>query len=121
MSDLITCWDTFKTNQPKLHDILYNKDPKALADIVRESYIQRKLAFNELEYYKKHTKILGEHPMFELIKLKEEISALNGLQINKKIISLNANLTRNRQKNNTDLVTRDEQLLEHAKFVLENR
>ena len=92
-----------------------------MADIVRESYIQRKMAFNELEHYQKHTKLLGEHPIFEMIKLKEGISALTTPKLSKKISSLQANLTRNRQKGNTELVTRDEQLLEHAKFVLENR
>ena len=118
---LISDWETFKTHQPKLHDILNSDNPKALADTVRESYIRRKMAFKELEYYQKYKKLLGKHPIFEMIHLKEAITNMNGLQLSKKITALNANLTRNRQKNNTDLVYRDEELLAHAKSLLAKR
>ncbi|MFC0605898.1 hypothetical protein [Winogradskyella pulchriflava] len=118
---LITDWEIFKAHQPQLHDILDNPNPKLLADTVRESYIRRKQAFAELEHYHRTKKLLGKHPIFELIHLKDAISALDTVRLTKKITALKANLTRNRQKNNTDLVTRDEALLKHAESVLEKR
>lgn len=119
---MITDWEIFKTNQPKLHTTTPNSsDFKSLAQLVKDSYISRKQAFNELEHYQKTKKFLGKHPLFKIVKLKEQISALSTPKLMKKIASLNANLSRNRQKGNTDLVNRDQQLLQHAKFVLENR
>ncbi|WP_422105579.1 hypothetical protein [Winogradskyella sp.] len=118
---LITDWEIFKENQPLLHSIHTAEDPKALADIVRESYIRRKQAFKELEHYQQKKTLLGKHPVFEMLKLMDEISALSTPKLSNKVNSLRANLTRNRQKNNNKLVTRDEQLLEHALSVLNNR
>jgi replicative DNA helicase len=118
---LITDWEIFKANQAKLHNIALETNPKALADLVKEAYIRRKQAYKELEHYKKTKKVLGEHPLFELLHLKDDISALDTPKLSKKVNALRANISRNKQKQNLELVTRDEELLRHAISVLEKR
>lgn len=118
---MITDWETFKENQPKLHNIQALNNPKELSDLVKDSYIRRKMAFKELEHYQKHKKVLGKHPVFELLDLKDGISALDTSKLSKKINSLRANISRNKQKQNLEFVTRDEELLTHALSVLKKR
>lgn len=121
VNDLITTYEVFKENQPKLHALLGPEEEKLIVALVTDNYIANKQAYAELEHYKSTQTILGEHPLFERLKLKEEISAMNGEDLRKKINALNANITRNKQKDNTDLVERDEDLLQHANEVLAKR
>lgn len=118
---LITYYEIFKTNQTKLHENLAPEAAKALVALVKENYILNKQCWDELEHYKTTQSILGKHPIFEIIKLKEGISALATPNLMKKINSLNANISRNKQKGNFKLVERDEALLAHAKLVAEKR
>lgn len=121
MHDLITTRQNFVKHQPRLHDNLTQPEASELVHYLKTNYIRNKQAWAELEHYNAKQTILGKHPIFERLKQKEAISALATPQLMKKINALNANLTRNRQKGNFKLVERDEDLLQHAKSVAENR
>lgn len=121
VNDLITCYDTYKYAQPKLHEAQTQPERKAIADVVKSNYMLNKMAYNELEHYKKHGKLLGEHPLFKRQALKDAISAMNTPKLIKKIHSLKTNIFRNEQKGNSELVNRDKALLQHAEFVAQNR
>lgn len=121
VNDLITSYETFKEAQPKLHDLLDADAAKAAVDVVLENYFNNKEAWNELEHYKSTGQILGEHPLFERLEAKEAISALNTVDLTDKIKNLGINIGKNKKKGNDDLVARDEDLLAHAKAVLEKR
>ncbi|UOB16583.1 hypothetical protein [Abyssalbus ytuae] len=121
VNDLITTYEIFKTNQPKLHEALSAVKSKQLADIILQNYIKNKQAWDELEHYKTTGDVLGKHPVFERIALKEEITLMNTVDLTKKINALEANISRNTKKENTELVERDEDLLKHAKKVLSKR
>ena len=121
VSDLITSYEKFKEAQPKLHEVLPTAEAKALGDFVLENYIDNKMAWAELEHYKATGNILGEHPLFERLEAKEEISAMNAVDLAKKIKNLEINIGKNKKKENTELVARDEDLLAHAKEVLAKR
>lgn len=118
---LITHYLLFRDNQPKLHDNLPQAEAKALRDLVVGNWILNKQCWAELEHYKRTQSILGKHPMFEIMRLKDGISALSTPNLVKKMNALNANISRNKQKGNLELVERDETLLEHAKQVAEKR
>lgn len=118
VSDLITAWENFKENQPLLHQNLTDADAKALVDVVLEDYINNKLAWDELEHYKINGTLLGVHPIFEIITAKEDIAAMNAVDLAKKINNLKINIGKNTTKGNTDLVNRDKELLDFAESVL---
>ncbi|MFI1770996.1 hypothetical protein [Thalassobellus citreus] len=119
VNDLITTYETFKENQPKLHELLGPAESKAIADTVTGNYIANKMAYNELEHYNTNKQILGAHPLFKRLELKEEISALDTDKLTKKINALTVNVSRNKDK--PELLERDEDLLAHAKEVLSKR
>lgn len=111
----------FKTNQPKLHKAVDDASRKLIADIVRENFVLNKQAYDELEHYKKTQSVLGAHPIFEQLRLQDEIRALSTPKLFKKIKALEANISRNKQKGNDKLVARDEPLLVLAKQIAEKR
>ena len=121
VNDLINSYEKFKENQPKLHETLSDESASELTDIVLKDYIENKEAWKELEHYAEHGKILGKHPLFEILKEKDEISALKTEELAKKIKNLENNISRNRNKGNDELVEKQEALLLHAKQVLEKR
>lgn len=121
VADLITAYETFKAHQPRLHEMLGAKEMKAIVDIVKDNYISNKMAYDELEHYKKTKAILGKHPLFKRLALKEEISAMATPTLTKKIEALKVNVYRNKSKGNGDLLERDEDLLAHAENVLSKR
>lgn len=121
VNELITAYENFKAAQPRLHELLVEAEEKAVVATVKDNYISNKQAWDELEYYKKNGKVLGNHPIFKELKAKEAIAAMSTPDLTKKINTLTANISRNKQKGNTDLVQRDEVLLAYAKNVLEKR
>lgn len=121
VSELITSFENFKGNQPKLHENLSDVDAQALVDVILQDYIDNKQAWDELEHFKTTGKVLGLHPIFELIKGKEELSAMKTEDLAKKIKNLENNIARNRNKGNLELLTKQEALLAHAKTVLAAR
>ena len=121
VNDLITSREKFIESQPKLHEAMSASESKVLVDFVLENYINNKEAWAELEHYKETGEVLGKHPVFERLANKESITLMSTTDLTKKINTLNTNIIRNKQKGNTDLVARDEELLEHAKMVLSKR
>lgn len=121
VNDMISSRERFVEEQPKLHALLNEAEEKQLVDIVLEEYINNKEAWDELEHYNTTGEILGKHPIFEMIAAKDEISALNTVELAKKIKNLKINIGKNKSKGNEELVQRDEELLSHASSVLEKR
>ncbi|QQV89991.1 hypothetical protein M1M27_gp47 [Cellulophaga phage Ingeline_1] len=121
VNELITAYDNFKTQQPNLHEALTEGDAAGIAANIVKNYIENKEAWNELEHYKANGTILGVHPMFERLQLKDDITALPTLDLVSKISNLKINIGKNSKKNNTDLVSRDTDLLAHAEAVLKSR
>lgn len=121
VNDLITAYETYKQEQPKLHELLSENEAQATVDIVLENYIKNKEAWAELEHYKANGQVLGKHPLFERLALKDEITALKTVDLAAKIKALKINIGRNKKKDNLDLVERDTDLLQHAEEILKKR
>ncbi|MEX0273252.1 MAG: hypothetical protein AB3N16_02630 [Flavobacteriaceae bacterium] len=121
VNELISAYERFKEVQPKLHELLSADVAKHTVDVVLENYIKNKEAWDELEHYKETGNLLGKHPVFERLAAKEEIAGLSTPDLTQKIKNLENNIGRNKNKGNEDLVARDQDLLAHAKAVLEKR
>lgn len=121
VADMITSYENFKKNQPKLHEVLDAAEEKALADVVVKDYIENKQAWDELEHYRANGEVLGKHPLFERLSAKEEITGLSTPDLTKKISNLKINIGKNEKKGNSELVDRDKELLTHAEAELGKR
>ncbi|UOY07718.1 hypothetical protein L0P88_04005 [Muricauda sp. SCSIO 64092] len=121
VNELITSYEDFKDNQPKLHDLLQDDEAKALVDVVLKDYIENKQAWAELEHYNTTGQVLGEHPLFEILEEKERITRLETPDLAKEIKNLENNIGRNKKKGNTELVDKQEQYLAHAQAELAKR
>lgn len=122
VTDLITAYENFVAEQPKLHDAMTAGDAAALAKSILANYISNKEAYVELKHYRDNGTILGAHPLFARLELKEEITKMSSLELNNKIVLLTGNINRNKKKEgNAKLVARDEELLQHAKSELAKR
>ncbi|WP_416440474.1 hypothetical protein ACH3O9_11335 [Leeuwenhoekiella sp. A16] len=102
VNDMITAYHTYMETQPKLHEALTDEDRKAIADTVKDNFMENKQIWAELEYYQKNRKVLGEHPIFEQQKAEEEIAELDTPALTKKISSLENNVRRNTAKANDE-------------------
>ena len=121
VNDLITSYENFKENQPKLHELLQDEEAKALVDVVLTNYIENKEAWDELEHYKVNGEVLGKHPLFEELEEKERITKLETPDLAKEITNLVNKIGRNKKKDNTELVAKQEKLLVHAEAELAKR
>lgn len=121
VADLITAHETFVTQQPLLHQQATQEQLKQLVKEVKASYIDKKEVFAELEYYNEHKELLGEHPIFELLKQEEEIRNLNTVDLAKKNSNLQNNINRNKKKlesaeNDVDKEKYEELILSQTKL-----
>lgn len=108
VNDMITSYHTYVNAQPGLHDALTDDHRKAIAETVKENYLENKQIWEELEHYQNNKAILGEHPIFKIKAEKEKIKSLNASDLARKIGTLKANVTRNTQKSNDTKRTEDQ-------------
>ena len=76
-----------------------------LAAEVVESYLDNRMMWEELDYYKENATILGKHEMFDLLKMREEIAAMEDMELISKLNKTKPNITKAKNalnKANTD-------------------
>lgn len=98
VADLITAYEVFKETQPLLHEKASEADLKNLCKEVVASYIDRKEAFVELEYYHQNQALLGKHPIFEKLAQEDVIKKMSAQELAKKISNLIGNINKNKKK-----------------------
>lgn len=98
VSDLITAYENYTAGHAKLWDKMTVEQEATLAQEIVENYIINKQAFAELEYYREHNTILGEHPAYRKQKMRNELEDLSTQDLTKKISSLRKNISSNRKK-----------------------
>lgn len=98
VNDLITAYETYKEGRTKLFDSMTQKEEAILAGDIVENFIENKQAFAELEHYAKTGQLLGEHPIFEERKIKEDLEKLSGEELSKKSNALRKNVSTNKKK-----------------------
>jgi len=86
-----------KLFQAKSQDSIF----EASRDTV-EKYLENRLIIEELEYFKKHNRLLGKHPIFSWLRRSEEIRGMKiGDLVNLKL-RLENNLVKTRKKVRTE-------------------
>lgn len=98
VNDLITAYENYKEGRKKLFDSMTQEEEALLAKEIVDNFIENKQVFAELEHYAKSGQILGEHPIFEEQKIKEELEQLSADELSKKSNALRKNISTNRKK-----------------------
>lgn len=66
----------------------------AVSDVV-ENYLENRLIHNELEFFKKHKKLLMRHPIFKQLKRDTQIQQMKAGELAKLMAQLKMNIWRN--------------------------
>lgn len=98
VNDLMNSYEKYKAGREKLWDSMTLEEEKILAREITDNFIENKQAFEELEYYKENGKLLGEHPVFEEMKIKEELEKLSAEELSKKAGALRKSISTNKKK-----------------------
>lgn len=98
VSDLITSYETFKTAHPKLLDAITEEQVAQLSELIVENFIENRQIWDELNNYKEKGEILGVHPIFNEMKLLEELKALPADELSKRKGNLKSTITRTNKK-----------------------
>ena len=98
VNDLITAYENYKEGREKLFDAMTQEEEAILAGDIVDNFIENKQAFAELEHYSETGHLLGEHPIFEERKIKEDLEALSAEELNKKYNALRKNISTNGKK-----------------------
>lgn len=116
VSDLITDFENFRQGHALLDIPRSMDEDRRHAEQVVKSFINRKMAFKELEHYRDKKVLLGDHPIFDFKKFADKMRSKSGLDLQKQLNSLSANITRNRQ--NMERATAPEDKLKYeAKYL----
>ncbi len=68
IADKISCYHRYCTAHARLFDCLTLGECFETAREVVDNYLENRLIFEELHYYKEHHTVLGRHPVFERMK-----------------------------------------------------
>lgn len=94
VSDMFAAYDLYRIAYNQLGEEKSQDENLANAQAVVENYLANKQMWDELDYYKENGKVLGEHPLLQELKLKDEIKAMTDLELPKKVANAKSNITR---------------------------
>jgi len=92
VADMITAHDNYVQGHPALYGVA-NKGNAACFEAARnvvKNFKENRLIWSELEYYKKHGKIEGKHPIFKRRREESQMKAMNLPEL----VNLRKNLNR---------------------------
>lgn len=97
VADMFTAYDNYREAYTLLSDKNTKDENLELAQAVVENYLANRAMWEELDYYLANGEILGNLPIFELLKLRKEISALTDMDLMKKLNTTKPNLTKSKK------------------------
>jgi len=103
--DMFSAYDRYRDAYAALSDKNAQDENLRLAAEVVESYLDNRLMWEELDYYKENATLLGKHEIFELLKMREEIAGINDMELISKLNKTKPNVTKAKNalnKANTD-------------------
>lgn len=98
VSDMFTAYDNYKEAYKLLSPENTDADNLEIASEVVENYLDNREMWKELDYYKEHNELLGEHSMFARIKREKEIKAIPDVEIGTIRGNARSNITKTRKK-----------------------
>ena len=97
VADMFTAYDNYREAYTLLSDKNTKDENLQLAESVVENYLANRAMWEELDYYLANGEILGNLPIFELLKLRKEISALTDMDLMKKLNTTKPNITKSKK------------------------
>ena len=97
VADMFTAYDNYREAYTLLSDKNTKDENLELAQAVVENYLANRAMWEELDYYLANGEILGNLPIFELLKLRKEISELTDMDLMKKLNTTKPNLTKSKK------------------------
>ena len=97
VADMFTAYDNYREAYTLLSDKNTKDENLQLAEAVVENYLANRAMWEELDYYLANGEILGNLPIFELLKLRKEISELSDMDLMKKLNTTKPNLTKSKK------------------------
>lgn len=97
VADMFTAYDNYREAYTLLSDKNSKDENLELAQAVVENYLANRAMWEELDYYLANGEILGNLPIFELLKLRKEISALTDMDLMKKLNTTKPNITKSKK------------------------
>jgi hypothetical protein len=94
VADMFSAYDRYRDAYALLSPENPNADNLALAKEVVENYLDNRAMWEELDYYKENGELLGKHPVFELLNLKNEIKAMSDIEVMKAFNNSKSNVTK---------------------------
>lgn len=67
-ADKLTAWETYTRAHAALFDCMTPEECYKTARTVLDNYLENRRIFEELDYYQKHHKVLGVHPIFDRLR-----------------------------------------------------
>ena len=128
VQDKLNAYDAYK----EAHEALFTAETEdellqAASDTV-ENYLENRAIWDELNYYKENNEILGKHPIFEEMKLQEEVDAMVTADLFKEHNNVKSNITKTKKSienspNDPKIYEWSQklELLEKKKLMLEKR
>lgn len=92
--DMFSAYDRYRDAYAALSDKNAQDENLALSATVVESYLDNRAMWEELDYYKENATILGKHEMFDLLKMREEIAAIDDMELISKLNKTKPNITK---------------------------
>lgn len=77
VADMLTAYDNYVEGHQKMVESMDDELVKGLSQDVVENYLENRMIWEELTYYKQNKEILGKHPLFAWTKRREEIRSMN--------------------------------------------
>jgi hypothetical protein len=98
VADMFTAYDNYKEAYKLLSPENPDADNLEIAKAVVENYLDNREMWKELDYYKEHNELLGEHPLFARIKRQNELKAVPDVELMQLRNNARGNVTKTRKK-----------------------
>lgn len=115
VADMFTAYDRYREEYLKLDPAKGVDENLEHAKTVVESYLENRAMWEELDYYLEHRQVLGKHPIFDRLKLEQDIRSIADIDLQRKLGNGKSNITK---ANNAIATAKGEDKLAEAKARL---
>lgn len=77
VADMLTAYENYVEGHQKMVESMDESVVNEISQTVVENYLENRMIWDELKYYKETKELLGQHPFFAWTKRREEIRNMN--------------------------------------------
>ena len=98
VADMLTAYENYRKAHAGLFEKITAEKLEELSKSVVENYLENRMIWEELDYFKEKGEILGIHPIFQEREWKEKYSKMNSNELHAEMDRVYGNLMRNKKK-----------------------